>query len=159
MTTACNTGGSCGCSTAAKEPSNVTTQPARRLEVEFLYLDLEQCDRCQGAEASLEAAVALVRPALAAAGVAVEVRKVHVQSEEQARRVGFSVSPTVRINGRDLEPEPAASFCGSCSELFGRDVSCREWTFGGASYTSPPQGLFVEAILRHAYGGGHRTPL
>ena len=37
------------------------------------------------------------------AGVDKEVRLVHVESEDEARAVGFLGSPSLRVNGRDVE--------------------------------------------------------
>jgi hypothetical protein len=74
--------------------------------VEFLWW--EGC-------ASHERALAELRDAMAAAGLdpgAVEVR--HVPTEEDARLHAFVGSPTIRIDGRDLQPpedEPVGLTC------------------------------------------------
>lgn len=124
----------------------------RKLEIELLYLDLDVCERCQGTEKSLEEALAEVSRVLEATGVEVEVKKIHVQSEEQARQLGFVSSPTIRINGRDIQLEVRESLCESCGDLCGENVNCRVWVYQGREYTVPPKGMIIEAILRAVYG-------
>jgi Domain of unknown function (DUF2703) len=61
-------------------------QTSDRLRIEFLFRDLTTCTRCLAAEQALESALDVVREVLQATGVRVEVDKVLVESEEQARR-------------------------------------------------------------------------
>ena len=72
------------------------------LDIEFLYLDLSVCERCQGTESSIEGALAEVARVLELSGVKVTLQRIHVQTEEQARALGFVSSPTIRINGWDI---------------------------------------------------------
>lgn len=96
-------------------------------------------------------ALADTSPALNALGFEVEVRRILVDSEDAARRLQFRSSPTIRIDGYDIQPEIGESSCESCSSLvkFG-NVDCREWTWRGERYTSPPKGMIVEALMRAA---------
>ena len=132
---------------------------AKGLDIEFMYLDLSVCDRCQGTEGSLEEALSEVARVLELAGVEVTLQKIHVQSEEQARRLGFISSPTIRVNGIDIQQVRGAamdvkeSACQCGGALCGQDVDCRDWVYRGKEYTTPPKGLIVEAILREVYGG------
>ena len=89
------------------------------LDVEFLYLDLTTCTRCQGTQASLRMALAVVQPLLDALGLRATLRSTQVTSVAQAQQLGLVTSPTVRINGRDIAPELKESACGPCSELCG----------------------------------------
>lgn len=50
------------------------------------------------------AALARVRQALASLALAAQVEERWVRSGEEARALGFTGSPTVRIDGRDVEP-------------------------------------------------------
>ena len=60
----------------------------------------------------------------------------------------FASSPTVRINGRDIQLDSRESVCGDCGKLCkDASVTCREWRYQGKWFTSPPKGLFVEAML------------
>ena len=51
-----------------------------------------------------EPTVQLVRDVVAALGVAAELREVTVESAEDAEALRFLGSPSVRVNGRDIEP-------------------------------------------------------
>jgi hypothetical protein len=134
------------------------TQAERRyLEIGFLYLDLRVCKRCRGTDANLKEAVAEVTQVLRAAGVEVGIRKIHVQSEEQARELGFISSPTIRINGRDIQSDLKESSCGSCGDGCGEGVECRIWTYQGREYTTAPKAMIIEAILRDVYGGSRQN--
>jgi hypothetical protein len=55
---------------------------------------------CPHAEPALD----LVRRVVADAGVAATVRRVDVSDPEAAMALRFLGSPTIRINGRDIEP-------------------------------------------------------
>jgi hypothetical protein len=131
-----------------------TTVPTRTLQIDFLFLDLDTCTRCRATDATLLEAIALTRPPLDAAGVAVDVTKTLVASEAQARALGFVSSPTIRINGVDIADELVESACNSCSETCACNggVDCRDWVWQGERSQEPPLGLIVEAILRHAGG-------
>lgn len=50
------------------------------------------------------AARALLDDVLAASGVVSEIQVVEVADDETARRVRFPGSPTIRMNGRDIDP-------------------------------------------------------
>ena len=124
----------------------------RHLDIEFLYLDLSVCERCQGTESSLEAALAEVARVLELSGVDVTLQKTHVQTEEQARALGFVSSPTLRINGRDIQMARGnpmnvnESPCECGGALCGQDIDCRDWVYQGQEYDTPPVALIVNAI-------------
>ena len=129
------------------------TSTGRRVKVEFLYLDLIVCTRCRGTEKNLGEAVAKVKGVLEAAGVALEVERIHVTSEEQAAALGFISSPTIRVNGRDVQPHLLESRCEDCDDLCGEVCDCRVWTYGGKEFTAPPPAMLIDAILSAVYGG------
>ena len=135
-------------------------QPApRRITLEFLYLDLTRCTRCRETDRNLEAALADAARILRANGVDVEVRKIHVQSEEQARELNFVSSPTIRVNGRDIAFELKESRCEGCSCGCEDDgVACRVWTYQGRDYDAAPQGLIVDAVLKAACDASSESP-
>ena len=128
---------------------------ATHLDIEFLYLDLKVCTRCRGTHVNLEAAISEVAQVLRTTGVEVSTRKIHVQSEEQAHDLGIVSSPTIRINGQDIQPDVKESPCEPCGDLCGcgEGVTCRVWTHQGQEYTTPPKAMIVEAILAEVYGG------
>jgi hypothetical protein len=134
------------------------------LNIEFLFIDLSRCTRCQGTDTSLEEALAETASVLRATGVEVTVQKIHVQTEEQARESGFVSSPTIRINGRDIQlgAEVKESLCESCGGVCGEEgIGCRVWMYQGKEYTAAPKAMIIDAILREVYGGanqGTETP-
>ena len=129
--------------------SKSAAQTRWTVEVDFLYLDLTTCSRCRGSGATLDAAVEITRPVLESVGASVEVSKTLVETEEQARALGFVSSPTIRVNGRDVAGELIESSCSECGELCGCDggIDCRVWNYRGERHTEAPTGLIVEAIL------------
>ena len=118
-----------------------------------MHLDLTTGGRCLGTDSSLGAGLSSVRDVLSAAGVEVALRKVHIQSEQQARAWRFRASPTIRINGSDIPLEQRESRCGAepCTDGCGDHIECRVWVFDGREHTVPPAALIVDAVLRHAY--------
>lgn len=67
-----------------------------------------------------------------------------VESEEDARRVGFLGSPTVRVDGRDVEPGAE-----------GRDdfgLKCRLYRVGDRLAGTPPDAWIVDALEGRAAG-------
>jgi hypothetical protein len=141
------------------EVSTTTSRSAptsRTIEVDFLYLDLTTCSRCRASDATLDAAVEIVRPVLDSVGAGIAVRRTLVETEEQARALAFVSSPTIRVNGRDIAGELTESSCSECGELCGCDggVDCRVWDYRGERHTEAPTGLIVEAILAEVRPSG-----
>ncbi len=139
---------SCSCESGCCDaPDN-----KRRIITDFLYLDLSVCTRCQGAESSLDEALAEVSKVLEATGVEVVVNKINVTTEELAIKYKFASSPTIRVNGRDIQVECKESLCESCGDLCGDEVDCRIWVFQGKDYIIPPKAMIIEAIFKNIYG-------
>lgn len=145
-------GSGCGCS-GGLAPQTIVAVAPRQLKIEFLYLDLDVCTRCQGSETNLEEALVEASTLLMAAGVQVTLQKTHVQSLEQAQALGFVSSPTIRLNGQDIQLELKENACPSCSELSGAPTNCRIWLYQGQEYSVPPKAMIIDAILRAVYGG------
>lgn len=122
--------------------------------IDFLYIDLSVCERCQGTGETLSEAVKDVGQILEAAGYDIKVNFIHVQTEEQAEELGFVSSPTIRINGQDIQLDVKETLCESCGDLCGEDIDCRVWVYDGKEYTIPPKPMIVNAILGYIYGGG-----
>jgi Domain of unknown function (DUF2703) len=126
----------------------------KKLEIEFLYLDLDSCTRCRATDANLEEGLHLVDQVLQAAGVDVEVHKILVDSEAAARQFRFVSSPTIRVNGQDIARDVRETPCESCTESCGCDgtLTCRVWEYDGKDYNEAPVLLIVSAILQEVYG-------
>lgn len=138
----CGTG-DCGCQS---EPVK------KKLNIEFLYLDLTQCERCQGTDANLDGALAEVSGVLAAAGYEVQVDKINISTRELAVKHQFLSSPTIRINGRDIELDVRESNCTDCGDLCGDTVDCRVFCHEGVEYSEPPKAMIIQAILKEVFG-------
>ena len=137
------------CGTISESSAEDTKE---RVTIDFLYLDLSECDRCKGTNEQLESALPIITQALEASGYSVEVRKIHVQSVQQAAALGFVVSPTIRVNNRDIQFNWRESPCAPCSKGCASEVSCREWEYGGQWHEIPPKELVIRSVLREAYG-------
>lgn len=81
-----------------------------------------------------EPTVNLAREVLSELGVDAEIREVAVETPKEAEAHRFVGSPTVRVNGKDIEPDA----------LDRRDfgLSCRMYRGGGV----PPKELLLEAV-------------
>jgi Domain of unknown function (DUF2703) len=127
----------------------------RTVTIDFLYLDLEVCDRCRGTDANLETALETVAAVLESAGVEVRVSKTLVDSEQKARALGFVSSPTIRVNDRDIALELRESRCESeacaCADGGESAIDCRVWVHRGEEYTAAPVAMIVDAILSEVY--------
>jgi Domain of unknown function (DUF2703) len=126
----------------------------KRVEIDFMFLDLEVCTRCRNTDSNLEAALDTVSSILESAGVEVLVRKNLVDSEQKAMELGFVSSPTIRVNGRDIALEFRESSCASCGEACACEgnIDCRVWVYQGEEYTAAPVPMIVDAILAAVYG-------
>ena len=124
----------------------------QRIKIDFLYIDLEVCERCIKTNTNLEAALSEVSHILETVGVEVTLRKTLVASEAQAQALGFFSSPTLRVNGKDISLEFRESRCASCETCACNGaVHCRVWVFRGREYTEAPKAMIVDAILREVY--------
>lgn len=82
-----------------------------------------------------EPTVALAREVVRELGLEAELREVPVETAEEAEALRFVGSPTVRVNGRDIEPE--------ARKVQEFALSCRMYGSAGV----PPKELLVAALL------------
>jgi NAD-dependent dihydropyrimidine dehydrogenase PreA subunit len=134
---------SCGCGGSCA--------PGKKVLVEYLYLDLNTCDRCIGTDRELVEVMNVLTPALQLAGYSVEYRKVEMTTAELAQQYRFLSSPTIRVNGQDIGGPVKENSCGCCGEISGTDVDCRVWEAEGQTYEVPPKELLAEEILRAVF--------
>ena len=120
--------------------------------VEYLYLDLNTCERCIGTDQELVGVLDVLTPALRLAGYDVQYRKVEMSTAELARQYHFLSSPTIRVNGLDIGGPVKENDCGCCSEISGTDVDCRVWEAEGETYEVPPREMLADEILRAVFG-------
>ena len=133
---------SCGCDETSE----------KKVLVEYLYLDLQTCDRCIGIDSVLDEVMVTLTPALQIAGYKVEYKKTEIKTAELATQYKFLSSPTIRVNGRDICTSVKENSCGCCSEISGTDVDCRVFEYNGEIYEVPPKEMIAEAILQTVFG-------
>ena len=133
-------------------------QAKKKIDIDFLYLDLNTCKRCQGAESNLEQAINEVSAVLKSAGHDVSVNKVNISSPEVAIEYEFLSSPTIRINGNDIALDVTETLCKDCGDICGDSVDCRSWVYEGVEHPEPPKAMIVNAILKEVYGGHSESP-
>ena len=126
--------------------------PEKSVQVEYLYLDLNTCERCIGTDLELVEVLDVLTPTLRLAGYDVQYRKVEMSTAELARQYRFLSSPTIRVNGKDIGGPVKENDCGCCGEISGTDVDCRVWEAEGKTYEVPPKELLAEEILRAVFG-------
>jgi hypothetical protein len=96
---------------------------------------------------NLEPTVERAREAIAHANVPAELRVVRIESDEDAKRLRFLGSPTVRVDGVDVEPATPGR------EDFG--LQCRVYSVGGRYHGAPPVD-WIDAALRGTTIEGQR---
>ena len=133
-------------------PAPSAAEP-RKLDIDFLFLDLNTCTRCVGTNTNLEKALAAVAHVLNLIGVEQKLNKVLIDSAEKAQTHRFVTSPTIRVNGRDIALETKESRCDACTDLCGcnEGTQCRVWSYRGEEYTEAPEAMIVEAVLQEVF--------
>jgi len=138
------------------------TKEIKKLKIDFLYLDLSTCERCGATDKVLDDALDELKPELR--GAEVIVKKTKIKNDEEAKKYDFVRSPTIRINGVDIEKiltgkldvkdnycESCASICGeSCSESTGGGTQCRTVEYKGKIYEAVPKEMIKDAIRKEA---------
>jgi len=145
---ACCSISECACGDQVSKKSNDTK---RYVVIDFLYLDLNVCERCMGTESTLDESLNDMATILESIGIEVIVNKINVNSEELAILHQFKSSPTIRINGKDIQLEIKENNCQSCGDLCGDEIDCRTFTYQGIDYDSPPKAMIIESILKAMY--------
>ena len=124
---------------------------SKKIQVEYLYLDLKTCDRCIGTDSVLEEVLEKIGPALSCAGYKVAFKKMEISSKDMAEEYRFISSPTIRVNGMDICESVTENSCGCCSEISGTDVECRVFQYEGEDYEVPPKEMLASSILRAVF--------
>lgn len=134
---------SCGCDCGEEK--------AQKVLVEYLYLDLNTCERCIGTDQILDGVMELLTPSLQLAGYDVEYHKIEIETAEMAREYQFQSSPTIRVNKQDICASVEENSCGCCSEISGTDVDCRVFKYNGQTYEVPPKEMIAHEILSSVF--------
>lgn len=125
----------------------------KQLTIDFLYLDLNTCERCMATDETLKQALDVLSGVFDTLGFEVKANSVNITSRELAEEYRFISSPTIRVNGVDICSELVESNCTDCGDLCGNTVDCRVFVYEGKNYEQPPVPMIVDAILKAIYGG------
>jgi len=123
-----------------------------KLVIDFLYLDLSECERCQATNIVLDEALNELREELKDVKQ-ITVNKIKILSDKEAEKYDFKSSPTMRINGKDIEEivtgklEIKENYCSSCSEFCCGETNCRTFEYNGTISNSIPKEMIKEAIM------------
>jgi hypothetical protein len=123
----------------------------KSIDIQFLYLDLNVCERCQGSDKNLDKALHILQPVLTEIGYELRVKKINVNTEALAKHYRFMSSPTIRINNIDIQEDVLEDNCKSCGDLCGDSVDCRVFTYQNKQYHEPPVGMIIDQILKSIY--------
>ncbi|MDY6969028.1 MAG: DUF2703 domain-containing protein [Spirochaetota bacterium] len=124
-----------------------------KILIEYLFLDLETCDRCIGTERVLDEVIFTITPALQLAGYQVEYKKIEIETDEMAFHYKFFSSPTIKVNGFDICSSVKENNCDCCSEISGTDVDCRVFIYNRKTYEVPPKEMLANKILSSVFKG------
>ena len=134
----------CGCCGAVEKKG-------KEIKIQYLYLDLNTCDRCVGTDKVLDEVVDILRPSLELAGYKVTYQKREISNVRMAQEYRFLSSPTILVNGQDIFGEIVESDCGCCGDIAGVQVDCRVFEQDGKFYEVPTKEMLADGILRTAY--------
>ena len=124
-----------------------------KMNIDFLYLDLSCCERCQSTDETLDEVLAELRQELRVIDH-LTVNKIRISTKEDENKYGLKRSPTIRLNGQDLEEIISGklvmsdNYCGSCSDVCGEETNCRTFEYDGETSENIPKEMLREGILR-----------
>lgn len=102
----------------------------------------------------------LLKESLGRLQVEAEIEEILIDSEEKAKRYQFTGSPTIRIEGRDVQERADKDRCLPCEELTENTkkatefikqecgCGCRIYFYKGKQYPYPPKGMIIGAIKK-----------
>jgi len=102
----------------------------------------------------------LIKESLEELGVEAEVEEILIDTGEKAGKYRFVGSPTVRINGQDIQEEVSKGQCLPCEEIaeYTEDATefvkqecrcgCRIYFYKGKQHPYPPKEMIKEAIKK-----------
>ncbi|MHB8961700.1 MAG: DUF2703 domain-containing protein [Saccharofermentanales bacterium] len=130
----------------------VFTQPPRDVTVEYLYLDLETCERCIDTKDILDEVIHEISPVLEMTGIRLTYISVNIANRKLAEEYRFRTSPTILVNGRDIEEKFTENHCSACGDICGDSVDCRSWEIDGMTYDVLPKPVLTNRILEMIFG-------
>ncbi|MFW3145403.1 MAG: DUF2703 domain-containing protein [Thermoplasmatota archaeon] len=124
-----------------------------KLNIDFLYLDLSCCERCQSTDENLDEVLIELRQELRVIDH-LTVNKIRISTKADENKYDLKRSPTIRLNGQDLEEIVSGelvisgNYCGSCSDVCGEETNCRTFEYDGETSENIPKDILREGILR-----------
>jgi len=103
----------------------------------------------------------LVRGSLRELGVKADIEEILIDSDEKAKKYNFTGSPTVRINGKDIQEEVSKAQCLCCEEIaeslekateFVKQecrYGCRVYFYKGKQYPYPPKDMIKDVVKKN----------
>ena len=102
----------------------------------------------------------LIKNSLKELGAKADVEEILIDSNEKAKKYKFEGSPTIRINGKDIQETISKGKCLPCEEMAEQNrgttefvkqeckCGCRTYSYKGEQYPYPPKGMIEEAIKK-----------
>jgi hypothetical protein len=124
-----------------------------QLTIDFLYLDLSCCERCQSTDKTMDEVLMELRQELKVIDH-LTVNKIRINTKKDEEMYGLKRSPTIRLNGQDLEEIVSGemvmsdNYCGSCSKVCGEETNCRTFEYEGETSENIPKEMLREGILK-----------
>jgi hypothetical protein len=103
-----------------------------------MRIEILTFEGCPNADATGE----LVRQAVRSEGVDAEIEYVKVETPSLAERLRFLGSPSVRVDGEDVEP--------LANDRTSYGLMCRTYDYGAEAAGTPSIAMIRAAILRHS---------
>jgi hypothetical protein len=110
----------------AKQKNHQSTKGQGKMKIELLFFD--SCP-------TYKQALANIKAALKEKNLQADVVLINVKTEAIAEKVGFQGSPSVRINGKDIEGRDE-----------GFNFSCRLYSVNGKPATAPGKEMILAKI-------------
>lgn len=121
------------------------------IKIELLYI--MNCSWCVKTKK-------LIRESLKELKIRADVKEILIDSNEKARKYNFRGSPTIRINGKDVQEEVNKGKCLPCEEIAEHikettefvkqecSCGCRVYFYKGKQYPYPPKEMIKETIMK-----------
>jgi len=121
------------------------------MKIQMLYiLDCSWCVKTKG----------LIRESLKELGKDAEIEEILIDTDEKAKKHNFVGSPTVRINGKDIQEQVSKDECLACcgeleklkeaTEFVKQECKCgcRTYFYKGKQYPYPPKEMIKKVIKK-----------
>ncbi|MFH1256411.1 MAG: DUF2703 domain-containing protein [Candidatus Diapherotrites archaeon] len=102
----------------------------------------------------------LLKGSLKELGTKADVEEILIDSDEKAKKYKFVGSPTIKIDGKDIQETISKGRCLPCEEIAEQDkgatefikqeckCGCRTYSYKGKQYPYPPKAMIKEAVKK-----------